>query len=81
VIVYLLLCFLPFFKCFYKQARLQLGYTLFNIAISPFGNIEFREFFMAEILTSMGQIILDIGLIYVYFKEDNWVKGNPVEVI
>jgi hypothetical protein len=35
--------------------------------ISPFGTVRFRDFFFADVITSMGQSLKDIGAIMVFF--------------
>ena len=62
ILVFLiLLCLQPFIKCFYRRARYSLMIVLWNILIAPFGTVRFRDFFMADVITSMGTPISDIG--------------------
>ena len=63
----------------YKTARYELLITVFQIVISPFGSVRFRDFFFANILTSVSTAIIDTGSFYVYFSEDHWNERNPID--
>ena len=52
---------------FHQQARNQLGYTILQILIAPFGSVRFRDFFFADCLTSMKTPLTDIGYIVIHF--------------
>lgn len=67
-IVILLLCIQPFKDVFYRVARYQLLVVLWQILISPFGMVRFRDFFFADIITSMAVVLGDIGFTFAYFK-------------
>ena len=54
IIAMILYCLQPFFQCGYRTARLELGHTLLQIFISPFGTVRFKDFFFADVITSMG---------------------------
>jgi hypothetical protein len=46
------MCGLPF-HVFYMKSRKELFKTLSHIVASPFGPVKFKDFFLADILTSM----------------------------
>lgn len=66
LLFFVLICIQPF-KIFYRRGRLSLLITLWNILISPFGQVKFRHFFLADILTSMTQPLRDLGYIGCFF--------------
>lgn len=68
VIIILILCTQPFFNCFQKKARGELLWTIFNIFISPFGSVRFRDFFFADVITSITHPLVDIGFTFAYFQ-------------
>jgi hypothetical protein len=72
VIIFLVICCQPVFGCFYRTARKELMKTLVEILKAPFGTVRFRDFFLADILTSMSVPLTDIGLTVAYFDKDNW---------
>mmetsp|Transcript_13148 Transcript_13148/g.22246 ORF Transcript_13148/g.22246 Transcript_13148/m.22246 type:complete len:273 (-) Transcript_13148:259-1077(-) len=77
-LIILLYCFQPFLRCGYRSARYQLGITLYNIAISPFGRVRFRDFFFADIITSMGQTLKDLGTSgYFFLTKDFRIDKAP----
>ena len=59
-------CCQPFFRCGYRTARFQLAKTIWEIIKSPFGRVRFRDFFFADIITSIGTTLCDIGYVF-YF--------------
>jgi len=48
-----LFCLQPLLRCGYRTARWQLLITLKEIFISPFGRVRFRDFFFADVITSL----------------------------
>jgi hypothetical protein len=50
---FFIMCFNPF-NCFHRVARKELAYTIWQILIAPFGKVRFRDFFFADVLTSIG---------------------------
>lgn len=73
-----LFCFQPCFKCGYRTARMELLISLFEIAKSPFGRVRFRDFFLADVLTSMGVAFNDFGyMIYYFFSPDFYDRKRP----
>ena len=53
-------------------ARQALAKAILQIIIAPFGSVRFRDFFLADVITSMGQPLIDAGLISCYFKQGHW---------
>jgi len=76
LIAFLIFILQPFFNCFYKRARFELLVVIFNIVIAPFGSVRFRDFFFADILTSAGTTLKDVGIIFQLINEDNWTNFN-----
>lgn len=54
-------CLQPCLPCGYRRARYQLLITLKEIFLSPFGRVRFRDFFFADVITSMAEPLKDIG--------------------
>ena len=55
--------------------------TIYQILIAPFGSVRFRDFFFADIITSMGQPLADMGLITAYVNGGNWSINTPLSKI
>jgi hypothetical protein len=60
------MCILPF-HVFYLRARIDLAITLWHILISPFGVVKFKDFFLADIITSFVVPLKDLGNIGCFF--------------
>jgi len=58
IIVFIVLCCLPFLV-FYLRSRAELLKTLWHIVIAPFRPVKFKDFFLADILTSMVPTLRD----------------------
>lgn len=69
---FLVYCFQCCFKCGYRIARFQLLITIYEILISPFGRVRFRDFFFADVITSIGTSMGDIGICIFYITHDNY---------
>jgi EXS family len=52
----------PFFNISFKVARMEFLWTMLMIVISPFGTVRFRDFFVADILTSLSTTLNDSGI-------------------
>jgi len=63
----------------YRTARIELLWTILQIAIAPFGTVRFRDFFFADIITSIGKTLNDIGFITVYYTSDYQWKRSPID--
>jgi hypothetical protein len=59
-------CVQPCFKCGYRTARYQLLITFIEIFKAPFGRVRFRDFFFADVLTSVGTTLQDFGIAIFY---------------
>lgn len=59
-------CVQPCFRCGYRTARYQLLITFIEIFKSPFGRVRFRDFFFADVLTSVGTTMSDFGISIYY---------------
>lgn len=71
--VIIIFCFQPLFKCGYRTARYQLAYTIWQIMISPFGLVRFRDFFFADVITSVPSSLTDISVaLYFYLSAHFW---------
>ncbi|KAL0239687.1 hypothetical protein GEMRC1_009795 [Eukaryota sp. GEM-RC1] len=57
-VTYFLIFFSPF--GFYTAARNELFSTFFNCLIAPFGRIGFKEFFFADVMTSLVKVFVDL---------------------
>ena len=78
VIILLIYCFQPFLSCGYRTARYQVLVTVFEIIIAPFGRVRFRDFFLADVITSMGGTLSDIGYsVYFFTSHDFWDDKYP----
>ena len=74
VIFFLLYCTQCCLKCGYRRARYQLLITLKEIIISPFGRVRFRDFFFADVITSLGGSLQDFGTTLYYILSDDFKK-------
>jgi len=72
------MCLLPC-HIFYRQARIEIAKTLWNILISPFGKVRFRHFFMADVLTSMTHSLQDTAIIACYLKTGDFRTSKNVD--
>jgi len=62
---------------FYLPLRKAVAMTLFHILISPFGRVEFRHFFVADVVTSLAKPLGDLYLSTCYVLTDAW-KHNTM---
>jgi hypothetical protein len=56
------------------KLRKELLKTFYHILISPFGKVEFRHFFIADVLTSMSKTFTDIFRSICYLSTDAWLQ-------
>ena len=54
------------------MGRYELLYSIVQIAIAPFGLVRFRDFFLADVITSMGHPLVDVGITVSYFASGHW---------
>ena len=64
------------FDILYRSARWELLKTLWNILISPFGQVKFRHFFMADILTSITIPVADICTSVCFFFDGHFLDNT-----
>ena len=77
--IFFIICCNPF-KWFHRTARKELAMVIWNIFIAPFGTVRFKDFFFADILTSIGGPLIDMGLIATYFGNDKyWYRRNVIK--
>ena len=62
---FILMCFNPM-DCFYRQARKELAWALLQVLFAPFGTVRFRDFFLADVITSMTTPLKDMGFIVLH---------------
>jgi len=74
-IVIFLMCLIPC-HVFYLRARIDLAITLWHILISPFGVVKFKDFFLADILTSFVVPLKDLGNVGCFFFNGLWEKSQ-----
>jgi hypothetical protein len=54
------------------RSRAELLKTLWHIVIAPFGPVKFKDFFLADILTSMVPTLRDAILTVFLFASGQW---------
>jgi hypothetical protein len=70
------MCLNPFKWLFFRTDLVLMRWTFWEILISPFGQVQFRHFFTADIFTSMGQALKDIGYVGCYFTYGQWLNST-----
>lgn len=65
LILFVLYCSQPCIRFGYRSVRTALAKALFNVFTTPFGEIKFRHYFLAEIISSMAWSFTD--LVYTVF--------------
>ena len=78
-VILILFCFQPIIKCGYRTARYQLAYTIWQIFISPFGRVRFRDFFFADVITSVPPSITDISTALYFFGTSTFWKHEKID--
>lgn len=80
-VTFAVLCFNPW-PIMMKDERIQLIKTLEQILIAPIGQVKFRHFFLADIITSITSILQQFGNIYLFFTSDKqgWLTGKAESV-
>jgi hypothetical protein len=71
IIFFIMMCLLPV-HVFYLKSRLELARTLGHILISPFGPVKFKDFFLADIITSMVIPLKDVIAMCWLFGSGQW---------
>ena len=72
---FFIILFIPL-DLFYFPLRKGIAITLFHILISPFGRVEFRHFFVADVITSLAKPLGDIYLSTCYVLTDAWKENT-----
>lgn len=76
--VIILILIFPF-KIFYRASRFWLLRVLFRIAIAPLKKVEFRDFWLADQLTSMGEFLFEAQFLFcIYPTMQNPERNNIV---
>ncbi len=78
LVLFLVLAMLNPFKLFYRDLRFEVLQTSFNTLISPFGPVRFKDFFLADIFTSLVKPFVDWYIIACFFSTDAWKHYEPV---
>jgi len=71
MLIFVIMCMLPY-HVFYLRSRLEVLKTLGHIIIAPFGPVKFKDFFLADILTSMVSTLRDVVLMIFLFISGQW---------
>ena len=73
LVIFICLWFHPF-KFMHRRLRYGTLVTILNIVIAPFGNVDFRTYLLAEILTDCTISIMDSARTVIYFSDGDWNK-------
>jgi hypothetical protein len=71
----LILFILPF-HFFYRTARLELFKIIFEVMISPFSQVTFKHFIVADIFTSFISPLKDLGTTTCFFFRGLWLDSK-----
>jgi len=77
VAVFLLFTFLPL-NIWWRATRVGFLHTIFNIIISPFGRLQFRDFFVADYLTSCTKPLADMGYLACWLGTFSFLETNTI---
>lgn len=72
ILTVVILCLQPF-HCFYRTARLEILRVMFEIAASPFTQVRFKHFIIADVFTSFVNPMKDLGAVVCYFSSGLWL--------
>jgi len=73
VFVFIIVC--PF-NIFYKQGRYWFLNTLKRIAMAPFKTVKFKDFFMADQLTSLVLVLVQFQFLMCFYANDVWMPPD-----
>ena len=76
VVIILFLLMINPLHCFYRRARWALWDVIWQIIISPFGKVRFRDFFLADIFTSLVKPFQDMGYSACFFGTTAWIDNH-----
>lgn len=79
LVLMVIMCLNPF-HCLFRTDIILLWKTFLNILIAPFGLVQFRHFFLTDILTSLIQSLRDIGFIVCFFANGYWLRSEEANV-
>eukprot|EP01124_Arcella_intermedia_P010506 TRINITY_DN17014_c0_g1_i1.p1 TRINITY_DN17014_c0_g1~~TRINITY_DN17014_c0_g1_i1.p1 ORF type:complete len:722 (-),score=93.53 TRINITY_DN17014_c0_g1_i1:72-2237(-) len=79
LVIMIVLFFCPL-NFFYRHTRAGLIYSLLNIFIAPFGRLYFRDFFLADILTSLPSALVDLFYTSCFFLTGQFLPSNSSHV-
>jgi hypothetical protein len=81
-LLFILLCIIPF-PVLYSSARLSLARTLGKVLISPIPKVIFRDFILADLMTSMITPMQEVVSLYCYFAgpDQDWKSGENVKFV
>lgn len=71
-VTFFIMIFIQPFHIFYKRARAEIFYSLWSGLIAPFGRVKFRDFFLADLMTSFVAPLRDLGMSVVFFASGKW---------
>jgi hypothetical protein len=76
VVIMIIATLFPF-NIFYRETRIGMLFSLWNILISPVGRLYFRDFFLADILTSLPSALVDVAYSACFFATSQFLaKGE-----
>ena len=65
---------------FYRSARWEIGVVMWNTFFAPFTVVRFRDFFFADVVTSMGVTLSDMGYsVYFVTHKESYQKDAPAD--
>ena len=79
LLIFIILCAMPF-HLFYSTARKEFVITLWEVVKAPFGIVRFKEFLVADIITSFVNPMKDIGYVVCFFTQGFWKTSEVPEM-
>ena len=79
LLMMILLCLIPF-HCFYRTARLEIIKVLFQVMISPFSVVRFKQFIIADIITSFVNPLKDLGYVACFYIHGLWLDSTEPNI-
>jgi len=76
---FVLKLFVPFAPFNYWTSRYCLLESLYNVFISPFGRVRFRDMFVADTLTSMPKPLTDFFLAAAFYLSGTWMADENAQ--
>eukprot|EP01083_Nonionella_stella_P273846 929220_1 len=72
--IFFILNFIPLPNRKYNSTRFCFFNVLMNIVLAPFGRIRFRDFFLADILTSLSKVLKDLAYCFCMYVSSVWIR-------